>query len=191
MYFLWSKETVLSLKYVYAINSSIAFSQKAQFEIAPSIRRLLRFKAAHTCLLQFAAIVERSRFARVLLARVIDSTSEGGDREVDANGRKIACDSLKSLQSTRAVLLYAERWFRDSRRDTDRPRCIVSPFAPCWVLLSPFPHCPTYRPSLLLSLFLSPCFSFTLLTLAHHRTRVHSCCAMLSWMSEPRTFPMN
>lgn len=38
MYFLRSKETVLSLKYVYAINSSIAFSQKAQLEIAPSNR---------------------------------------------------------------------------------------------------------------------------------------------------------
>lgn len=82
---------------IYAINSINSFSQKAQLEIASSNRALLRFKAARRCLLQFAAIAEQSRFARVLLARVIDSTSKGGDWEVDANGRKIACDSLKSL----------------------------------------------------------------------------------------------
>lgn len=118
---------------------------------------------------------------RISHARGIDSTSKGG--EVDANGKKIARDSLKFLYPARAVLLYAERWFRDSRRDTDRPWCIVSPFAPCWALLSPFSHCPTYRPSL--SFFLSYCFSFTLLTPAGHAcARVTQC-----WNERAKSFP--
>lgn len=130
--------------------------------------------------LNYWMIAFRTRCSRVALT-VCRKAVAGDMKEtaayMPAEGKSTR-DSLKSLYSQRvAVLLYAERWFRDSRRGADQPRCIVSPLAPCWALLSPLHRLSD------VSTFLSfsPCLSVPLLPFdSCPSSSIHACYIILN-----------